>query len=80
MVRTMVYLPEELHKAIKHLAIERRTSIAKLIQEALEVLYREDLEDLQSGRERLQDYLKAAENFSTYDAYQKKRRKHSGNS
>ena len=36
MMRTMVYLPEALHKAIKHLAIERGTSFARLVQEALE--------------------------------------------
>ena len=74
MIRTMVYLPGALHKAIKHLAVERQTSIAKLVQEALEALYREDLEDIRIGRERLQDYLKAAEPFSTYETYRKKSR------
>ena len=75
MVRTMVYLPESLHKAIKHLAVERRTSIAKLVQEALEVLYMEDQEDLTVGRERLKNYLKEPENVISYDVYRKKRRK-----
>ena len=77
MVRTMIYLPEELHRAVKHLAVERRTSFAKLAQEALEALYREDLEDREIGRDRLRDYLKAGEPFSTYTSYRKKSRKRS---
>lgn len=75
MIRTMVYLPETLHKSIKHLAIERRTSFAKLVQEALEVLYREDVEDLRVGRDRLQDYLAHPERMISYNTYRRKRLK-----
>ena len=42
MIRTMVYLPNQLHKSIKHLAVRRETSIAKLVTEALEVLYQKE--------------------------------------
>ena len=75
MIRTMVYLPEALHKAIKHLAVERGTSIAKLVTEALEALYKEDVSDLAVGRERLQAYLKQPEKTASYSDYRAKRSK-----
>ena len=75
MIRTMVYLPEALHKAVKHLAVERGTSLAKLVTEALEALYREDIEDLGMGRERFQAYLKSPEKAVAYSDYRNKRSK-----
>ena len=75
MVRTMVNLPDELHRAIKHLAIERRTSIAKMVTEALEALYQEDIEDLEEGRKRLAEYLKHPEKSIPYSSYRRKRMK-----
>ena len=73
MIRTMVYLPEALHKAIKHLAVERGTSIAKLVTEALEVLYKEDVDDLTVGRERMQAYLRNPNKTLSYADYRAKR-------
>jgi len=75
MIRTMVYLPEALHKAVKHLAVERGTSLAKLVTEALEALYEEDVEDLDVGRERLQGYLKSPDKVVAYSDYRVKRSK-----
>jgi len=75
MTRTMVYLPDELHRGLKHLAVERHTSLAKLVQEAVEVLYQEDFEDLRMGRERLHDYFTHPERVVSYAAYRTKRQK-----
>ena len=75
MMRTMVYLPDELHRGLKHLAVERGTSMVKLVQEAVETLYREDLEDLQIGRKRLQEYLASPKRVSSYRRYRAKRLK-----
>ena len=75
MIRTMVYLPEALHKAIKHLAVERGTSLAKLVTEALEALYKEDMKDLDLGRERLKAYLKNPDKSVPYSDYRSKRSK-----
>ena len=75
MTRTMVYLPDEIHQGLKYLAVERRTSMAKLVQEAVETLYREDLEDLQIGRKRMQEYLAHPERAIPYETYRKKRLK-----
>jgi len=74
MTRTMVYLPELLHRGLKHLAVERETSLTALIQEAVEVLYHEDLEDLRIGRQRLQEYLRRPAQAVPYKSYRAQRR------
>ena len=73
MTRTMVYLENELHRRLKHLAVERRTSLAALIREAVTSLYREDLEDLRIGRQRRAEYLKYPERVTAYDRYRAQR-------
>ena len=75
MVRTMVNLPDDLHRAIKHLAVERRTSIAKMVTEALQALYQEDIEDLEEGRKHLKEYLAHPERSIPYLDYRAKRAK-----
>lgn len=73
MTRIMVYLPDKVRKGLKYLAVERGTSMARLIQEAVEVLYQGDLEDLKMGHERLQDYLAHPEKGTNYSGYREKR-------
>ena len=73
MTRTMVYLEDELHRKLKHLAVERRTSLAALIREAVDSLYREDMDDLRIGRQRLADYLKHPERSIPYATYRARR-------
>jgi hypothetical protein len=43
MKRTVVYLPEELYEGLATLAIENKISIAELIRNAVESVYREDV-------------------------------------
>lgn len=76
MVRTMVYLPEPLHRSLKHLAIERHTSLTGLIRESVETLYREDIEDLRIGRRRLKEHLAHPERSESYSDYRSRRRRH----
>ena len=73
MTRTMVYLEDGLHRQLKHLAVERHTSLAALIREAVATQYHEDLEDLQIGRTRRQDYLKHPERVIPYAQYRTQR-------
>ena len=73
MTRTMIYLQDELHRRLKHLAVERRTSLAALIREAVDALYREDMDDLRIGRQRLRDYLKHPERRISYATYRTRR-------
>ena len=73
MIRTMIYLPEALHRALKHLAVERNTSLTELIRESAEVLYQEDLKDLRIGGQRLKEYLAHPERGVSYPAYRQRR-------
>lgn len=73
MTRTMVYLEEELHRRLKHLAVERHTSLAALIREAVAAQYWEDVDDLRVGRQRLAEYLKHPERSLPYTVYRARR-------
>ena len=73
MTRTMVYLEDNTHRKLKHLAVERHTSLAALIREAVTSLYREDLEDLEIGRLRRTDYFKHPDRVIPYDDYRTER-------
>ncbi len=76
MVRTMIYLPESLHRNLKHLAIERHTSLTGLVREGVETLYREDLEDLKVGQKRLEELLAHPGKAVSYAEYRNRRRRH----
>ena len=75
MVRTMIYLPEPLHRSLKHLAIERRTTLTSLVREGVEALYQEDLEDLKVGQKRLKELLAHPEQAAPYAEYRARRRR-----
>ena len=75
MVRTMVYLPESLHRSLKHLAIERDTSLTGLIREGAEALYHEDLEDIRVAQKRLKAHLAHPRQAVSYVDYRQRRRR-----
>ncbi len=61
MTRTTIYLPDDLHGGLKHLALERRQSMADLLRQAVEKVYKEDLKDLQAARKAWKAHLKHPE-------------------
>ena len=74
MTRTMVYLQDDVHRRLKHLAVERRMSLAALVREAVDTLYREDIEDLRIGRQRMAEYLKHPERGIPFASYRPPKR------
>ena len=50
MIRTTVYLPDDLHNALKHLAVEKRRSMADLLRIAAEQVYEDDFADLRAAQ------------------------------
>jgi len=56
MKRTMIYLPEEVHQGLRKLAFEANTSLAELVRKAVEIVYGEDIEDIQVMEEELAKY------------------------
>jgi len=67
--RTTIFLTEEQHEKLRHLAFEQRTSMAKLIRDAtLEIL--EDEEDVREGLKALAD----KKGTVTWETYQRRRK------
>jgi hypothetical protein len=52
----MVYLPEETHEGLKRLAFEAKTSVAELIRRAVDIVYGEDIEDIQDMEQEISRY------------------------
>lgn len=52
----MIYLPDDLHKNLKRLAIERDTSMASLIRDAAVAVVEEEREDLEDAKKALLDF------------------------
>jgi hypothetical protein len=52
MKRATVYFEEDLHKALKLKSAEASTSVSDLVNQAIRESLAEDLDDLQSFRER----------------------------
>ena len=76
MKRTMVYLPDELHKNLKRLAVEQESSLASLVREAVETLYREDIEDLAYAKEFLKTHKPGSgEDYESYRAARLRKRR-----
>ena len=56
MKRTMIYLHEQTHQGLRKLAFEANTSIAELIRQAIDIVYGEDVADIQGMEEELAKY------------------------
>ena len=75
MIRTTIYLPDELHNNLKHLAVEFRRPMADLVREALEEVYEQNLKDLQTARVAWKKYLKDPSKAISAREYFARRRK-----
>ncbi|MDD5657018.1 MAG: ribbon-helix-helix domain-containing protein [Elusimicrobia bacterium] len=58
MVRTTIYLPESLHSALKHLAVELRCPMADLLRKAVKSTYRAELGELRAAQKAWKARLK----------------------
>jgi Arc/MetJ-type ribon-helix-helix transcriptional regulator len=74
MRKMMVYLPDEMHEGLRHLAFERRTSIADLIRRAVEAAYGEILEDIRDMEAEIASYLEDPSSSVSLDEFVAQRR------
>lgn len=58
MMRTTVYLPDELHEGLRHIAVEKRCSMADLLRKAASEAYANDLKDVQAAQRAWKKHLK----------------------
>jgi len=76
MKRTMIYLPEQTHQWLRKLAFEANTSIAELIRQAIDMVYGEDIEDIQDMEEELAKYRAHPESAIDLERYLRHRKVH----
>ncbi len=74
MKRTMIYLPEQTHQGLKKLAFEANTSIAELIRQAIDIVYGEDVTDIQDMEEELAKYRAHPESAIDLERYLQQRK------
>lgn len=58
MIRTTIYLPDEVHRGMKMMAAAGGQSMANLLREALERVYKEDLADIRAANEAVREHRK----------------------
>ena len=76
MVRTTIYMPEELHAGLKHLAVDMRRPMAELLRKAVEETYGHELEELRAARKAWKSHLKSPDKAVPARSYFAKRAKH----
>ena len=75
MVRTTIYLPEEIHNGLKHLAVEKHQSMADLLRKAVEEVYENDLKGLRAAQKSWKAHLKQPQKAASTRDYFAKRAK-----
>ena len=73
MHKTMVYLPEGLHKNLKRLAVERDSSVAELIRDAAVALVAEDEGDIAASRKALAEFRRDPSSAVALETYHRRR-------
>ena len=76
MIRTTIYLPEELHTGLKHLAVEMHRPMADLLRTAVEETYEQELGDLRAAQKAWKSHLKSPGRVVSAQSYFTKRAKH----
>ena len=76
MKRTMIYLPEQTHQGLRKLAFEANTSIAELIRQAIDIVYGEDVADIQDMEEELAKYRASPDSAVDLERYLHQKKVH----
>ena len=76
MKRTMIYIPEQTHQGLRKLAFEANTSIAELIRQAINIVYGEDVADIQDMEEELAKYRAKPDSAIDLERYLRQRKAH----
>jgi ribosomal protein L1 len=74
MIRTTIYLPEHVHRGMKMMAAANSKSMADLLREALEQVYKDDLADIRDGMAALREHRKNPNSDISLRDYLAKRR------
>lgn len=73
MKKTMIYLPDDLHKNLKRLAVERDTSMADIIRDAAFAVIDEEREDLEDAEKALKEFRRNPASSVSLSDYHRRR-------
>lgn len=73
MMRTTVYLPVKVHRAMKIMAAQNGIAMADLLREALVQAYKDDMADIRAADESMAQYRKHPETAGSAREYFAKR-------
>lgn len=68
MKKTLIYIPEELHEGLRHIAFQSRRSISRLVREALEQVYADELDAIDMERE-LEEYARDPSSAMSWEEF-----------
>ncbi len=74
MIRTTIFLPKKVHRALKMLAAREGQSMADLLRESIVQTYKEDMDDIRAADEAMRDYHKNPKSAVSFEDYIAKRR------
>ena len=75
MKRTTIFLPDDVHKGLKYIALDHNVSMAELLRKAVESIYKEDLEDIHLARQARAEHRKNPKLAIEAQEYFRKRNK-----
>lgn len=67
MIRTTIYLPVAIHRALKMMAARGGISMADLLRESVVRSYKEDMEDIREGEKAMKEFRKNPKSFATLE-------------
>lgn len=74
MIRTTIFLPKKIHRALKMLAARESQSMADLLRESVVQTYKEDMADIRAADEAMREYRKNPKSAISFEDYIAKRR------
>jgi|GEM_PF-2281756 len=74
MIRTTIYLPKGVHRAMKILAARTGTSMADLLRDSIVQSYKEDMDDIRAADASMRQYRAQPKSAVTLERYIAKRR------
>lgn len=74
MIRTTIYLPDNVHRGMKMMAAANGKSMADLLREALEQVYKDDLADIHAADKSMREYRKNPKSAVSLEDYLAKKR------
>mgnify|MGYP001615927316 FL=1 len=75
MKRTTIFLSDEMHKGLRYIALDHNVSMAELLRNAVENVYKDDLKDILLAREARKEHYRSPKRAVEASGYFHKKKK-----